>query len=101
MQKRAFDQQFQGLPEDIKAAYELCNSKKQQVDFVNSRFIKDEKTGDMDVSLLFCLASTEHKKQLIFCTHMSSSIICCLYKFIVVAGAIVTCVILYSHTILF
>ena len=52
--KRAFDQQFQGLPEDVKAAYELCNNKKQQVDFVNSRFVKDEKTGDMDVSLLFC-----------------------------------------------
>ena len=96
--KRAFDAQFQGLPEDIKAAYELCNNKKQQVDFVNSRFVKDEKTGDMDVSLLFCLASTEHKKQLIFCTHMSfSSIICCLYKFIVVAGAIVTCVTLFTH----
>jgi len=55
--KRAFDQQWAGLPDDVRQAYEQCQNKQAKIDFVNERFVKDEKTGDMDVSLLFCLAS--------------------------------------------
>ena len=50
--KRAFDQQWAGLPDDVRNAYEQCQSKQAKIDFVNERFVKDEKTGDMDVSFV-------------------------------------------------